>query len=124
MKMSARSVFIWLCPLLYISSMLDARTQQTNAPAGAGNVQNGKVLFLKKGCYECHGTVGQGGTGPRLAPNPLPVDRLIAYVRKPMGMPPYSPKVMSDAELADVRAYLSSIPPPPPLNTIPLLNDK
>src|SRR5262245_11048680 len=98
-----------------------AQVQQQSG-ASTGNAANGKTLFLKNGCYECHGTVGQGGTGPRLAPNPLPTERLIAYVRKPAGMPAYSAKVMSDAELADVRAYLATIPAPPPVNTIPLLN--
>ena len=87
----------------------------------AGNAENGKKLFLKNGCYECHGTVGQGGTGPRLAPRPLPAAALTAYVRKPgNGMPPYSAKVMSDVEVADVRAYLATIPEPP--KNIPLLN--
>ena len=124
MKKSAFWVLFCLFALGCLSQRLGAEMQQATAAAGAGNAQNGKTLFLKNGCYECHGTVGQGGTGPRLAPNPLPVDRLIAYVRKPMGMPPYSPKVMSDTELADVRAYLASIPPPPPLASIPLLNDK
>jgi|SRR5579859_7414602 mono/diheme cytochrome c family protein len=78
-----------------------------------GNAENGKKLFMKNGCYECHGTVGQGGTGPRLAPRPLPPAALTAYVRKPgNGMPPYSSKVMSDAEAADIRAYLATIPEP------------
>jgi ubiquinol-cytochrome c reductase cytochrome c subunit len=122
MKNSGRLVLVLLS--VGLCGLVAAQAQQTNAPAAAGNAQNGKTLFLKNGCYECHGTVGQGGTGPRLAPNPLPADRLIAYVRKPMGMPPYSATVMSDTELADVRAYLASIPPPPPLNSIPLLNDK
>lgn len=86
----------------------------------AGNADNGKKLFFKNGCYECHGTVGQGGTGPRLAPKPLAVAALTAYVRKPGGgMPPYSAKVMSDAEAADIRAYLATIPEPP--KDIPLL---
>src|SRR5215471_4383813 len=124
MKKLGAWVLFWLFALVCLSQLFGAEPQQTTAPAAAGNAQNGKTLFLKNGCYECHGTVGQGGTGPRLAPNPLPVDRLIAYVRKPMGMPPYSAKVMTDAELADVRAYLASIPPPPPLSSIPLLNDK
>ncbi|HLK51422.1 MAG TPA: cytochrome c [Bryobacteraceae bacterium] len=80
----------------------------------AGNAQNGKKLFLKNGCYECHGTMGQGGAGPRLAPRPLAAAALIAYVRKPgNGMPPYSAKVMPDAEVADIRAYLATIPEPP-----------
>ena len=85
-----------------------------------GNADNGKKLFFKNGCYECHGTVGQGGTGPRLAPRPLVAAALTAYVRKPGGgMPPYSAKVMSDAEVADIRAYLATIPEPP--KDIPLL---
>ena len=92
-------------------------------PAGAqdgGNADNGKKLFFKNGCYECHGTLGQGGTGPRLAPKPLSATALAAYVRKPGGgMPPYSAKVMSDAEVADIRAYLATIPEPP--KDIPLL---
>src|SRR5690242_18041228 len=84
------------------------------AAQDSGNAENGKKLFLKNGCYECHGTVGQGGTGPRLAPRPLPASALTAYVRKPgNGMPPYSAKVMSDAEIADIRAYLATIPEPP-----------
>ncbi len=85
-----------------------------------GSAENGKQLFFKNGCYECHGTVGQGGTGPRLAPRPLTAAALTAYVRKPgAGMPPYSAKVMSDAEAADIRAYLATIPEPP--KDIPLL---
>ena len=84
----------------------------------------GKTLFSKYGCYECHGTQGQGTTaGARLAPKPLGLAALIAYVRQPKGqMPPYTAKVVSDAELADIRAYLASIPDPPPAKNIPLLN--
>lgn len=86
----------------------------TGFAQNGGNADNGKKLFLKNGCYECHGTVGQGGTGPRLAPRPLAPAALSAYVRNPgAGMPPYSAKVMSDAEVADIRAYLATIPDPP-----------
>jgi len=84
----------------------------------------GKKLFSKYGCYECHGTQGQGTTaGARLAPKPIPLAALISYVRQPTGqMPPYTNKVVSDAELADIRAYLASIADPPPAKNIPLLN--
>jgi ubiquinol-cytochrome c reductase cytochrome c subunit len=89
------------------------------AQAPAGDAARGKELFLKNGCYECHGTVGQGGTGPRIAPRTAS----LAYVRKPAGqMPPYTPKVMPDAALADVLAYLMTIPAPPPAKSIALLN--
>ncbi len=70
-----------------------------------------------------HGTMGQGGVGPRLAPRPFPLPALVAYIRKPTGvMPPYTSKVMSDAEVADVRAYLASIAEPQPVKNIPQLN--
>ena len=84
----------------------------------------GKQLFTKDGCYECHGTQGQGtSAGARLAPKPIALAALIAYVRQPKGqMPPYTSKVVSDAELADIRAYLASIPEPTPAKNIPLLN--
>ena len=44
-------------------------------------------------------------------------------MRQPTGqMSPYAPKVVSDAELADIYAFLRSIPPPAPGRSIPLLN--
>jgi ubiquinol-cytochrome c reductase cytochrome c subunit len=89
----------------------------------AQNVENGKRLYIRDGCYECHGYAGQGGAGVRLAPKVLPIAALIAYVRHPSGaMPPYTAKVASDADLADIRAFLASLPTPPPLSSIPLLN--
>jgi mono/diheme cytochrome c family protein len=36
-------------------------------------------------------------------------------------MPPFTPKVVSDAQLADIYAFLRSLPPPPDPDTIPLL---
>jgi len=91
--------------------------------AQEGNVQNGKRLYLKDGCYECHGYAGQGGAGARLAPKVLSAVNLIKYVRHPAGsMPPYTNKVVSDAELTDIRAFLASLPEPPPLKSIPILN--
>jgi mono/diheme cytochrome c family protein len=91
--------------------------------AQEGNVQNGKRLYLKDGCYECHGYAGQGGAGARLAPKVLSAANLIKYVRHPAGsMPPYTNKVVSDAELTDIRAFLASLPEPPALKNIPILN--
>jgi len=86
-------------------------------------VEKGHALFLKQNCFRCHGTEGQGTAGPRLTPNPPSTEALIKYVRKPAGaMPAYCEKCVSDAELTDIRAYLASIPPPPPVKDIPLLN--
>src|SRR5690349_20516979 len=88
----------------------------------AGDAAKGKATFLRVGCYECHGTSGQGGTGPHIGPTPPTVESLITFLRKPTGMPAYSPKVLSDAEIADIRAYLASVPAPPAVASVPLLN--
>ncbi len=90
-----------------------------------GNVETGKRLFARYGCYQCHGYLGQGGAqGVRIAPKPFPWVAFDRYVRNPSGvMPPYSTKVVSAAELADIYAFLSSIPQPPPAKSVPLLNE-
>src|ERR1700728_3647519 len=85
--------------------------------------QNGKKLFDSYGCYQCHDHDGHGGAGARLAPNPIPFTAFSKYVRQPTGeMPPYTKKVVTDQELADIYAYLQSIPKPPEAKTIPALN--
>lgn len=97
-----------------------------SAPAApAGNAENGKRLFTNYGCYQCHGREAQGGAGgPRIGPNPIPLQALIRYVRQPGGqMPPYTDKVVSDAELTDIHAFLRSLPQPRPAREIPLLNN-
>jgi ubiquinol-cytochrome c reductase cytochrome c subunit len=86
----------------------------------------GRRNFHKFGCYECHGLEGQGSivTGPRLAPDPMPLDSLIAYLRQPSGqMPPYTDKALPDRDIAAIYAFLRSIQPPPPVATIPILAD-
>ena len=91
-----------------------------------GDTTNGKRIFMRNGCYQCHGTVGQGGlAGARLAQTKLTLAGFTAYVRNPApgSMPPFRAKVMSDQELADVYAYVQSVPPPVPPADIPILND-
>jgi mono/diheme cytochrome c family protein len=100
-----------------------AAQESKPSAAPAGNAENGKRLFVKNGCYQCHGREGQGSivTGPRIAPDPVPFDVLSGYVRKPTGeMPPYTAKVVSDQELADIYAFLQSRPHPPAVKDVPL----
>lgn len=93
------------------------------AQTPAGNAQNGKRLFDKYGCYQCHGFDGHGGAGARLSPNAIAFNAFSKYVRQPTGeMPPYTAKVVSDQELTDIFAFLKSLPPPTPAKNIPLLN--
>lgn len=103
---------------------LEAAQDSKTSDAPSGNAENGKRLFAKNGCYECHGREGQGSsmTGPRIAPDPVPLDVLSRYVRKPTGeMPPYTAKVISDQELADIYAFLQSRPHPPAAKASALL---
>ena len=87
-------------------------------------VASGRRLYEHNGCYECHGHEGQGGSaGKRLAPNPMSYPDFAQYCRRPTGeMPPYSAKLLSEADLASIYAFLQSIPDPPSAKTIPLLS--
>jgi len=97
-------------------AVLSALTAPTASHgAEAGDAERGYETFMRVGCFQCHGTVGQGPiSGPRLAPNPLPMEAIRAYIRAPAQvMPPYVESVLSDADVADIHAYLESIPPAP-----------
>ena len=92
--------------------------------AFAQNAENGKRVFVRDGCYECHGYAGQGTiAGARLAPPVLNAQGMIRYIRRPAGaMPAFTDKVLSDQEVNDIYAYLKTIPAPKPVKDIPLLD--
>jgi mono/diheme cytochrome c family protein len=94
----------------------------------AASAEKGKALYVKNGCWQCHGTQGQGSVatsqGKTLAPDPLPLETFIAFVRTTnRSMPPYREAILSNDDLTDIHAYLSSIPKPADYKTIPLLRD-
>src|SRR4051812_6915718 len=111
--------------LIIAASTFGASATFAAQAAPQGDALKGKANFERVGCYQCHGHQGQGGReGPRIAdPVPLAWPALQAWVRTTSGdMPPYTPKVLSDAELIDIYAYLQSIPKSPDYKTIPLLS--
>jgi mono/diheme cytochrome c family protein len=89
----------------------------------AASAENGKLAYTKYGCWQCHGTVGQGGvTGPKLAPDPMPQETFVSFVRTTnRTMPPYREPVLPDADLADIYAYLQTVPKAADYKSIPLL---
>ena len=95
-----------------------------HASAMAQSAEKGKKAFMDRGCWQCHGTVGQGAlTGPKLAPETKPLAFMDVFIRNSKGtMPPYPEAILTKAELADIHAYLSSIPKSPDYKSIPLLN--
>ncbi len=92
----------------------------------AASAEKGKAAFIKFGCWQCHGTQGQGSVvtsgGKVLAPDPMPFEAFAAFVRTTnRAMPPYREAVLSNEDLADIYAYLQSIPKPADYKSIPLL---
>jgi len=115
---------------LWVAAATGRVASQSPTPASAqapatprGDPEKGKALYSKNACYQCHNNEAQGGAaGPRLGPDPIPLQRFVAYVRAPRGeMPPYTATVMSDQELADVYAFVQARPRPPAIGSIPLL---
>ena len=101
-----------LAMLVMAAVMSTAAQAQDTQPSG--DAASGERIYLADGCDLCHGTVGQGGrgTGPHLAPSPMPYEAFAGQVRHPANaMPPYTTIVLSDRDLADIYAYLLTIPP-------------
>jgi len=100
-----------------------------HAALAAGSPEKGKTAFIMHGCFQCHGTVGQGSVvtsrGKVLYDTQLPIEAFIGFVRGTnRAMPAYSEKILSDADLTDIYAYLESLPKPADYKTIPLLNQQ
>jgi len=105
-----------LLEMLVTASLAYAMPARAQVAGPRGDAVNGKRIYIAVGCYQCHGTVGQGSrpTGPHLAPNPLPYEAFAAVARRPVNvMPPYTTVVLSDQDLGDIYAYLVAIPPLP-----------
>lgn len=103
-----------------LASLVAAAALAQGAPRG--NEENGRALYERTGCWQCHGWAGQGGAaGPKLNP-PLAYEPYFLQLRQPrFVMIPYSAEVLSDQEAADIYAYISTFPPPPDPASIPLL---
>ena len=122
-----RNVFIaGAAAALVVATVASSPTLGAQATAPAGDAAKGKVTFDRTGCYQCHGTQGQGGgAGARIAaPVPRQWPAFSSFVRTTRrNMPPYTEKVLSNQDLADIYHYLFSTKPSPEAKDIPLLRD-
>jgi mono/diheme cytochrome c family protein len=96
--------------------------------APQGDAANGKRIFLADGCFTCHGRAGQGGAyngpAPILAHTALPFDGFMGQVRNPINdMPAYSDAVLSDKDIADIYAFVQSLPGSRSPKDIAILNN-
>ncbi len=94
-----------------------------NAADQKPSAARGKETYMKVGCHLCHGTVGQGSNaGLKLAPDPLPAEAIAQFIRGTKGpMPAYSERILPDQDVADIAAYLRSIPAARSADSIPAL---
>jgi len=124
MKQSVLALSFSLGVALFSGAALAQGGATNAATAPSGDAARGQQLFVADGCYQCHGYVGQGSirTGPALAPALVPWPAFTAQLREPADkMPPYTDKVVSEAQMADIYAYLASVPASPKPQDIPLL---
>jgi ubiquinol-cytochrome c reductase cytochrome c subunit len=116
----------WLVTTAAMAMVSFATVAAAQDQAPAGDAKAGQQLFLSIGCWECHGTVGQGGaaSGPRIAATALPYAAFLQQLRTPQSqMPPYEASVVPDASVANIYAYLKTLPAPQPVASIPILNN-
>jgi mono/diheme cytochrome c family protein len=95
--------------------------------AASADAVKGKRVYLADGCHLCHGRVGQGGAmnypAPAITKLEMPVESFVAFLRDaPNDMPAYTANVLSDADAADIYAFLQSLPGRKPAKDFPLLN--
>ena len=105
-------------------ALLPAQAQD----APPGDAANGKRLFLADGCFTCHGRAGQGGAyngpAPILAKTALPFDGFKGQIRNPVNdMPAFSDANLSDKDIADIYAFVQSLPGPRSAKDIAILNN-
>ena len=106
---------------------------RAQAPAAPAPAQPAPARRQRRGRQEAVGQLrllavpwlrrpGRRGRVRGCAPRPLPFAGFSRYVRRPTNqMPPYTEKVVPDADLAHIHAYLMSRPAPPAASSIPLL---
>ncbi|MEE9277617.1 MAG: cytochrome c oxidase subunit II transmembrane domain-containing protein [Dehalococcoidia bacterium] len=83
------------------------------AAQGVGDAARGQELFFANGCNVCHGDNGEGGIGPTIASTGLSLDGVTGQYRRPRGvMPSFDEDRVPDADVADIYAWLQTLPLP------------
>ncbi|HEX3502726.1 MAG TPA: cytochrome c [Xanthobacteraceae bacterium] len=108
-----------------VAALAVAQAQDAPPP---GDAANGKRLFIAEGCFTCHGRVGQGGAyngpAPILANTALPFDGFKGQIRNPVNdMPAFTSANLSDKDIADIYAFVRSLPGPRSAKDIAILNN-
>jgi mono/diheme cytochrome c family protein len=111
---------------LFAAGGFDGAARAQDAPPG--DAVEGKRLYLAVGCFLCHGRSGQGGAmngpAPILAKTAMPFDGFKGQLRQPASdMPAYIEKVMTDQQIADIYAFVESLPGPRPTKDMKIFDN-
>lgn len=113
-----------LAAAIFCAGALAGRAQD----APKGDASHGKRVYLADGCFTCHGRSGQGGAyngpAPILAHTALPFEGFKGQIRNPINdMPAYSNAILSDQDVADIYAFVQSLPGRRSPRDFPALNN-
>jgi mono/diheme cytochrome c family protein len=87
-------------------------TEPGPAPAGEGDAANGKDVYVSAGCTTCHTLSDAGSTGtvgPNLDETTPDAALVVDRVTNGAGAMPAFKDRLSEQEIADVAAYVSSV---------------
>ena len=115
-----------LAAAMVLAGAISSMAKAQDAPPG--DAAEGKRLYLAVGCFLCHGRAGQGGAlngpAPILAKTAMPFDGFKGQLRQPSNeMPAYAEMVMSDQQIADIYAFVQSLPGPRPTKDMAVFKD-
>jgi mono/diheme cytochrome c family protein len=115
--MCKRSIGFALAALCAGAMATAARAQD----APRGDAANGKRLYMDNNCFTCH---GHAGPAPVLAKTAMPFEGFLFQTRNPSNdMPAYAASVIPDQGVADILAFLQSLPGPRNAKDIAILKD-
>jgi cytochrome c len=111
-----RLVVVPLCLFLGVSATVFALAKLALAEPGTprvstgnvelGNASRGQVVYSQS-CAGCHGAVGEGGVGPKLAGRQISLVAAQAQIENGGGTMPA--QLVSGRQQADVLAYVATI---------------
>ena len=99
-------------PTMIIYALPESHSGSAKLSGGALDVAHGKSVY-RTSCAVCHGADGQGGAGPALKglAARFSQDDAVAFVKNPTpAMPKLYPGTLDDRDVADVAAYVRTIP--------------
>ena len=80
----------------------------------AQDAERGAQLFTQMECSNCHAAAATGDIGPRLAGTSATLAAMTAQLRNPRGMmTTFGTDRLSDEDIADIHAWLQSLPSEP-----------